>query len=162
VPLWAKESVVDRIARGATAGRPSQKLPPTAIYCHFAAANPLRPFQPFQFFFAVRGHAGQPVIGHWLLLVLISRSSFLGRRRLAAVDARRATLPDIRGLRAGGSLVFASSTPATQLLPPVKTLELNHVRYGLRHASRRAHIRLDSSAGGCWPYADSIDIKPRR
>ena len=45
----SKKLVVDRIARGATAGRPSQKLPPTAIYCHFGAAKPLSPFQPFQF-----------------------------------------------------------------------------------------------------------------
>jgi hypothetical protein len=30
-----KEPVVDCIARGETAGRPSQKLPSTAIYCYF-------------------------------------------------------------------------------------------------------------------------------
>ncbi len=34
--------------------------------------------------------------------------------------------PQIRGLRAGGSLAVASSTPATPLLPPAKVRELNH------------------------------------
>ena len=41
-----KEFVVDGNARGETAGSPSQKLPSTAIYCHFVAAKSLRPFQP--------------------------------------------------------------------------------------------------------------------
>jgi hypothetical protein len=45
----SKKLVVEGIARGATDGRPFQKLPPTAIYCHFGAAKPLSPFQPFQF-----------------------------------------------------------------------------------------------------------------
>ena len=35
--------------------------------------------------------------------------------------------PQIRGFRAGGSLAVASSTPATQLLLPVKMLTLNDV-----------------------------------
>jgi len=34
--------------------------------------------------------------------------------------------PQIRGWRAGGSLVVASSTPATPLLSPAKIRELNH------------------------------------
>jgi hypothetical protein len=34
--------------------------------------------------------------------------------------------PQIRGFRAGGSLAVASSTPATRLLLPAKTLKLNH------------------------------------
>ena len=33
-------------SRGQTAGRPSQKLPSTAIYCHLVAAKPLRQSQP--------------------------------------------------------------------------------------------------------------------
>ena len=45
--LPSKEFIVDRVARGETARSPSQKLPSTAIYCHFGAAKPLRPFQPF-------------------------------------------------------------------------------------------------------------------
>ena len=44
-----KELVVDRIERGETAASPSQKLPSTAIYCHFGAVRPLRPLQPFKF-----------------------------------------------------------------------------------------------------------------
>jgi hypothetical protein len=64
VPFGAKELVVERVARGEKARRPSQKLPPTAIYCHFVAAKPLRPLQPFQSFLALRAYAGQSVIGH--------------------------------------------------------------------------------------------------
>jgi hypothetical protein len=44
-----KKITGDRITRGEKARRPSQKLPPTAIYCHFGAAKPLRPIQPFHF-----------------------------------------------------------------------------------------------------------------
>jgi hypothetical protein len=44
-----KKITGDRITRGEEARRPSQKLPPTAIYCHFGAAKPLLPFQPFHF-----------------------------------------------------------------------------------------------------------------
>jgi len=36
--------------------------------------------------------------------------------------------PQVRGLRAGGSLAAASSTPATQVLSPPKMLNLNHAR----------------------------------
>ncbi len=43
----SREFIVDRVAQGKSAGSPSQKLPSTAIYCHFAAAEPVRPFQPF-------------------------------------------------------------------------------------------------------------------
>jgi hypothetical protein len=50
VPIRAKEFVVDRIARGETDRRPSQKLPSTAIYCDFGAAKPLRSLQPFHSF----------------------------------------------------------------------------------------------------------------
>jgi hypothetical protein len=55
-----RESVVDRVARGETAGRLSQKLPPTAIYCHYGAAKPLRPLRPLHSLLTRRGHAGQP------------------------------------------------------------------------------------------------------
>jgi hypothetical protein len=37
--------------------------------------------------------------------------------------------PQIRGLRAGGSLAIASSTPATQLLSPARVVNLNHACY---------------------------------
>src|SRR5208337_967111 len=52
--------------------------------------------------------------------------------------------PQIRGFRAGGSLAVASSTPATQLLSPAKTLKLNH-------AESLGHPRafLVSFAGNC-------------
>ena len=56
----SKEFVVDRIARGKSDRRPSQNLPPTAIYCHFVAAKPIRPFQPLHSFVAPRGRVGQP------------------------------------------------------------------------------------------------------
>jgi hypothetical protein len=46
---YAKKITGDRITRGEKARRPSQKLPPTAIYSHFGAAKPLLPFQPFHF-----------------------------------------------------------------------------------------------------------------
>ena len=42
------------------------------------------------------------------------------------VDARRATPPDPRGWRTGGSLAVSSPTPATPLLSPAKIRELNH------------------------------------
>ena len=41
---------------------------------------------------------------------------------VAGVDARKAT-PQIRGLRAGGSLAVASSIPATQLSSPARLAE---------------------------------------
>jgi hypothetical protein len=56
----AKDFVVECIARGEMVRSPAQKLPSTAIYCHFGAAIPLRPFQPFHFVLAPRGRAGQP------------------------------------------------------------------------------------------------------
>ena len=36
------------VSRGARRPETSQKLPPTAIYCHFVAAEPSRSLQPFQ------------------------------------------------------------------------------------------------------------------
>ena len=56
----SKVFVVDRIARGEKARRPSQNLPPTAIYCHFAAAKPLHALEPFHSFVAPQGRVGQP------------------------------------------------------------------------------------------------------
>ncbi len=43
----SKEFVVECIERGEMPRSPSQKLPSTAIYCHFGAAKPLSPMQPF-------------------------------------------------------------------------------------------------------------------
>ena len=49
---WAIQKITgDRIGGGGTAASPSQKLPSTAICCHFAAAKPLPPTQPFHFLF---------------------------------------------------------------------------------------------------------------
>jgi hypothetical protein len=45
--------------------RPSQKPPSAANCCHFVAAKPLRPLQPFYSHLAPQGLAGLPVIGHW-------------------------------------------------------------------------------------------------
>jgi hypothetical protein len=42
----SKELVVDSVTRGNTGASPAQKLPRTAICCHFEAAKPLFPFQP--------------------------------------------------------------------------------------------------------------------
>src|SRR5271157_1824217 len=39
--------------------------------------------------------------------------------------------PQFRGLRAGGSLAIASSTPATQLLSPARVATLNHAQKGM-------------------------------
>ncbi len=36
--------------------------------------------------------------------------------------------PQVRGFRTGGSLAFARSTPATQLLPPSRMLKLNQAQ----------------------------------
>jgi hypothetical protein len=48
--LWLPKKITgDRITWGDTAASPSQKLRSTAIYWHFVAAEPLLPFQPFQF-----------------------------------------------------------------------------------------------------------------
>ena len=44
-----KKLVVECVSRGEMARCPSQKLPPTAIYCHLCAANPVRPIQPLLF-----------------------------------------------------------------------------------------------------------------
>ena len=54
----SKKPVVDRIARGETDRRPSQNLPPTAIYCHFGAAKSLRPLESLHTFVAFRGRSG--------------------------------------------------------------------------------------------------------
>ena len=43
----SKEFVVECIERGEMPRSPSQKLPSTAIYCHFGAAKRLSPMQPF-------------------------------------------------------------------------------------------------------------------
>jgi hypothetical protein len=50
-----KEFVVDRIVGGRDGRRPSQKLPSTAIYCHFGAAKPLSPMQLFHSLLALEG-----------------------------------------------------------------------------------------------------------
>ena len=57
----SRESVVDRIGAGELDRRPSQNLPPTAIYCHFVAVKSLRSFQTAAFHFVAQGgRAGQP------------------------------------------------------------------------------------------------------
>ena len=47
-------------SRGKKSRRPSQNLPPTAIYCHFVAAKPLHPLEPFHSYVAPRGVVGRP------------------------------------------------------------------------------------------------------
>jgi hypothetical protein len=91
VPLRAKEFVVDRTARSETARSPSQKLPPTAIYCHFVAAKPLSPFQPFHSFVAPRGVPAS--LGPGLRTVSGAVSS------LGAMLSPRASLSDDRRIR---------------------------------------------------------------
>src|SRR5208337_2752079 len=49
--------------------------------------------------------------------------------------------PQIRGLRAGGSLAIASSTPATQLLSPARVATLNHAVRGQVHVLEQIHPR---------------------
>ena len=55
-------------SRRETAASPSQKLPSTAIYCHFGATKPLRPLESFQagswFWFLVLG-SWSLVLGPW-------------------------------------------------------------------------------------------------
>ena len=41
------ELVFDCVARGQTARALPKKLPPTAIYCHFRAAKPIRSMHSF-------------------------------------------------------------------------------------------------------------------
>ena len=47
--------------------------------------------------------------------------------------------PQVRGFRTGGSLAFARSTPATQLLPPSSMLKLNHAQMAARF---KTHCRF--------------------
>ena len=103
-PRWSLPSsgVVERVARGETDRRPSQKLPPTAIYCHFGAAKPLRPLQPFRSFIALREQC-RPA-SHWLWIIG-SRSSFFteagggwGRRPKGDAPRSEASAPGARWL----------------------------------------------------------------
>jgi len=43
-------------------------------------------------------------------------------------SAPRGRRPQSRGLRTGGSLAIAGSTPATQLVSPARVVNLNHAR----------------------------------
>ena len=53
----AKEFVVNRVSwRPRRTGDLAQKLPSTAIYCHFGAAKPLSPLQPFHSHGRLRKH----------------------------------------------------------------------------------------------------------
>ena len=54
-----KEIVVDRVARGEAVGDLPQKLPSTAIYCHFGAAKSLGPIQPFRPLLGLDGVPGR-------------------------------------------------------------------------------------------------------
>jgi len=51
--------------------------------------------------------------------------------------------PQMRGVRAGGSLAVASSTPATQLFSPANMLKLNHAWNGPGAAPLRDEGTLD-------------------
>jgi hypothetical protein len=75
LPLRAKEFVVDRIAQGRDGRRPSQKLPPTAIYRHFGAAKPLRSFQPLHSLLALEGK-----LASLTLVIAYGPMPLLGRR----------------------------------------------------------------------------------
>jgi len=57
--------------------------------------------------------------------------------------------PQVRGLRAGGSLAVGSSTPATQVLSPPKMLNLNHA------GKRRVETVVTVSRLGRLPAARS-------
>jgi hypothetical protein len=75
LPLRAKEFVVDRIAQGRDGRRPSQKLPPTAIYRHFGAAKLLRSFQPLHSLLALEGK-----LASLTLVIAYGPMPLLGRR----------------------------------------------------------------------------------
>ena len=137
----SKEFVVDCVARGETAGSPSQKLPSTAIYCHELAATPLRPFQPLHSL-PSRGHAGRPVIGHCLSVIghwfLGTHSSGWSRSppdlgkiakpwRRTCFPAKAHSPQELANARGRAARVLAYA-----------------VRHNLRHGQWGAHFRPDS------------------
>ncbi len=120
VPLRAREFVVDLVAPGETAGRPAQKLPPTAICCHFATARPLPPIQPFQTtkdLLALR----RTTWVQWLTSV--KRSAWPEHTCAKTVEARASGLPTTgrneSTSRGGAALPGSRRRAAVESIPPI-------------------------------------------
>ena len=82
-----KKIIGDRSARGETAASPSQKLPPTAICCHFGPQNRYERFNRYICFLAQSGRAGQPGQRY---------SGTTHRAKMSLGDKRSACLPGKR------------------------------------------------------------------
>jgi hypothetical protein len=136
-------SAIERIrCRLRRAGRDGwEPFPKAAIYCHFVAETPLRPFQPLHSL-PPRGHAGRPVIGHCLSVI---GHWFLGIHSSGCSD-RRQISARLNSLR--GGLLFAVKVRSPQDLANARERAKRHlvqaVRCDLRHGQRGAHFRPDS------------------